>query len=121
MVGVALAAAVALWWPRTTVVQVFQQPAGLTYADGSSHIAVLKRVRAPVAALGLSAAVPAADHYQIVLSRDPGGHYGHRVRLDATGVDPNGLTVEWTTDGAWLTYPSGHRLFVPAKSFIGGR
>jgi hypothetical protein len=31
------------------------------------------------------------------------------------------MIVEWTADGAWLGYPSGHRVFVRASSFIGGR
>ena len=63
----------------------------------------------------------AQNHYEVVLGRDPGGDYGHRVRLDATGMDPAELTVEWTPDGAWLDYRSGHRAFVPASFFIGGR
>jgi hypothetical protein len=115
-------AAVVLWWPRTTVVKVFSQPPAVAYSDGSGHVAVLKRVRAPIA--GLQAAVNSRsvlDHYEVVLGRDPGGGYGHRVRVDATGLDAAELTVEWTADGAWLGYPSGHRMFVPAAGFTGGR
>jgi hypothetical protein len=119
--GVAVAV-VALWWPRTTVVSVSTQPAAVTYSDDSVHVAVVKHVRAPIAALRLSDD-DASDlsHYTVVLGRDPSGGYGHHVRLDASGADPSGLTVEWTADGAWLTYRSGHRLFVPAASFTGGR
>jgi hypothetical protein len=108
--------------PRRSVVRVIEQPPTVEYADGSTHVAVLHRVRAPIAALRLSPDTsPALDHYEVVLGRDRSGGYGHQVRLDATGLDPAELTVEWTADGAWLDYPSGHRLFVPADSFTGGR
>ncbi|XTZ15178.1 hypothetical protein ACQSSU_27670 [Micromonospora echinospora] len=117
-----VAAAVVLWWPRTTVVRVVDQPSEVVYADGSAHFAVLTHVRAPIAAIRLSQdASSAVNHYAVVLGRDPGGSYGHRVRLDATGMDPTELTVEWTADGVWLSYPSGHRVFVPATHFTGGR
>ncbi|WP_416901806.1 hypothetical protein [Micromonospora echinospora] len=117
-----VAAAVVLWWPRTTVVRVVDQPSEVVYADGSRHFAVLTHVRAPIAAIRLlGEASSAVDHYAVVLGRDPGGSYGHRVRLDATGMDPADLTVEWTSDGVWLSYPSGHRVFVPATRFTGGR
>ena len=115
-------AAVALWWPRTTVIRVISQPPGVVYADDSTHVAVLKRVRAPMAALPLpNLDTSALDHYEVVMGRDPSGGYGHHVRIEATGADPADLTVEWTADGAWLVYQSGHRLFVPAKYFTGGR
>jgi hypothetical protein len=118
----AVLAVVALWWPRTTVLKVISQPPGVQYADDSAHVAVLKHVRAPIAALQFSnVGNPAVDHYEVVLGRDPGGGYGHHIRIAATGADPADLTVDWTTDGAWLVYRSGHRLFVPARFFIGGR
>ncbi len=114
--------AVALCWPRTTVVKVISQPPGVVYADGSVHVAVVKRVRAPIAAVQSAANSRfVLDRHEVVLGRDPGGGYGHRVSVEATGLDPAALTVEWTPEGAWLAYPSGHRMFVPAKSFIGGR
>jgi hypothetical protein len=115
-------AAVALWWPRTTVIKVIGQPPAVEYSDDSTHVAVLKRVRAPIAALQLSPDnTSALSHYEVVLGRDPSGGYGHHVRIDATDMDPAELTVEWTADGAWLDYRSGHRIFVPATYFIGGR
>jgi hypothetical protein len=115
-------AAVVLCWPRTTVLKVLSQPPGVQYADDSTHVAVLKHVRAPIAALQfLNVDTSAVDRYEVVMGRDPGGGYGHRIRIEAAGADPADLTVEWTTDGAWLVYRSGHRLFVPAKYFIGGR
>ncbi len=117
-----MVAAVALWWPRATVLKVISQPPGVGYADDSTHVAVLKRVRAPIAVPQLpNVDASALDHYEVVMGRDPSGGYGHHIRIEATGADPADLTVEWTADGAWLVYRSGHRLFVPAKYFIGGR
>ncbi|MFB9544785.1 hypothetical protein [Micromonospora sagamiensis] len=117
-----VAAAVLLWWPRTTVVRVVDQPSGIGYADGSAHFAVLTHVRAPIAAIRLSeGGSSAVDHHAVVLGRDRSGGYGHRVRFDATGMDPADLTVEWTAEGVWLSYGSGHRVFVPANQFTGGR
>lgn len=122
LIVVAACGAVALLWPRTTVVKVFEQPPAVAYADGSPHVAVLRHIHAPIAAVRLSGdGFSVQNHYEVVLGRDPGGDYGHRVRLDATGMDPAELTVEWAPDGAWLDYRSGHRVFVPASSFIGGR
>ena len=118
-----VAGLVSAFWPRTTVVEVFRQPADVTYRDGRQHVAVLRHVRAPIAALRLSrdSAVD-ADHYDLVLGSDPGGNYGHHVRLDAgTGDGVDGLAVRWTETGATLTYGSGHVLTVPARLFVGGR
>ena len=121
--GAVIALGIFLCWPRTSTIKTSTQPASVKYSDGSTHAAVLKRVRAPIAALGLTDTIAfAANHYEIYLGRDPGGDYGHHLRLDATGMDPSDMTVEWTAEGAWLTFPStGHRIFVPADSFVGGR
>lgn len=110
---IALTTAVAvLSWPRTNVVEVFTQPSTITYQqDAGAHVAVLRHVHAFVG----------VDHYDVVLGRDRGGSYGHLVRLDMTGVDPTALTVEWTTEGAWLVLRSGHRVLVPADKIVGGR
>ncbi|MGA3488092.1 hypothetical protein ACK8GG_08770 [Micromonosporaceae bacterium DT55] len=111
-----------LWTPQRSTVASFPQAAEVTYADGGTHYVVLQRVRAPIAALGLGGdGTSALDHYEIVIGRDPGAGYGHPIRIEAGGADPTQLTVLWTSDGVWLDYPTGHRLFVPAKSFTGGR
>lgn len=108
--------------PQRSTVASFTQPAEVTYTDGGTHHVVLQRVRAPITALGLGRnGTSALDHYEIVIGRDPSGGYGHLVRIEATGADPEQLSVQWTSEGVWLDYPTGHRLFVPAKSFTGGR
>lgn len=115
--------ALAAWWPRSTVIEVYRQPGSVSYSDGRDHVAVLRHVRAPVSALRSSGASTAAeDHYDLVLGSDTSGSYGHYVRLDAgTGDGVGNLDVEWTTEGATIRYGSGHRLFVPATLFTGGR
>ena len=121
--GAVVALGVFLCWPRSSTIKTSTQPESVTYSDGSTHTAVLKRVKAPIAALGLTEAIGfVPDHYEVYLGRDPGGEYGHHLRLDAGGMDPSDMTVEWTVEGAWLTFsPTGHRTFVPADSFVGGR
>jgi hypothetical protein len=120
-IGVLVAATI-LWWPRTTVVKTFSQPPGVVYSDDSLHTVVLQHVHAPIAVLRLSDdSTSGLDHYEVYLGRDPSGGYGHHVRLDATDMDPTRLTVEWATEGVSLNFGSGHRVFVPATSFVGGR
>jgi len=117
-----LVVATILSWTRTTDVKTFSQPPGVVYSDHSPHTVVLQHVRAPIAVLRLSDdSTSGLDHYEVYLGRDPSGGYGHHVRLDATDMDPTRLTVEWTTEGVSLNFESGHRVFVPAASFVGGR
>lgn len=53
--------------------------------------------------------------------------YGHSVRfsfehsLDLVEDQIRRSQVDWQRDGVWLRTPSGHRLFVPAEMFTGGR
>ena len=117
-----LVVATILSWTRTTDVKAFSQPPGVVYSDDSPHTVVLQHVHAPIAALRLSDdSTSGLDHYEVYLGRDPSGGYGHHVRLDATDMDPTRLTVEWTTEGVSLNFESGHRVFVPAAAFVGGR
>jgi hypothetical protein len=108
--GVVVAGGVAaLTWPRTTTVKTMT--ATVDYADGGEHLAIVQHVEAPVG----------VDHFEVVLGRDPSGTYGHRVRLEATGLDPESVSIRWAKDNAILTYASGHQLTVPARAFTGGR
>ncbi|MEV4701822.1 hypothetical protein [Actinoplanes sp. NPDC049316] len=110
LVAVVLVAGLALLtWPRTTTVRTMT--ATVAYGGEGAHVAVLKHVHAPVG----------TDHWVVVLGRDPGGDYGHQVRLDATGVDAGSVGVQWEKDAAVLVYGSGHRVSVPSRFFTGGR
>lgn len=108
--AVVLGAGVAvLTWPRVTTVKTMT--ATETYGEGRRHVAVLKHVHAPLG----------TDYWKIVMGRDTSGNYGHMVQLDASGVDPGSVSVEWGKDDATLVYGTGHRLTVPARFFTGGR
>ncbi|UQU67796.1 hypothetical protein COUCH_16630 [Couchioplanes caeruleus] len=110
LAAAAAAGLLLLTWPRTTTVRTM--PATVAYGGGSPvHVAVLRHVHAPLG----------TDHWLVVLGSDPGGDYGHVVRLDATGVDPASVAVQWEQDAAVLVYGSGHRLSVPSRFFTGGR
>lgn len=112
---------VAAWWPRSEVVEVYRSD--VKYADGRSHVAVVRHVRAPITALRLGDPVESdADHYEVVLGSDPSGNYGHRIRLDVgAGTDVESIRVEFTPDWATIDLRSGHSLTVPASAFLGGR
>lgn len=53
--------------------------------------------------------------------------YGHQIHYSLNNsveeLEPYlaRATVAWTTEGVTFTEPSGHRLFVPKASFLGGR
>jgi hypothetical protein len=65
------------------------------------------------------------------VGRDRGSPgYGHEVRYSFhPSVDDNGAldrhlhkcTVVWAPEGVTLAEPDGHRLFVPAAAYVGGR
>ncbi len=59
------------------------------------------------------------DHYEVLLGTST--EYGHIVQFEASDFDPEDLHVTWVTAGATLGYGSGHRVFVPAEEFLGGR
>lgn len=113
-VVVVLGLLVVLSWRRTKVVETFEQPESVEYADGGSYAARLIQVRSLGAGVGLG-----PDHYEVWLGRT--ADYGHRVELAATGSDPADITVEWATEGATIVYGAGHEVFVPAEWYLGGR
>ena len=47
--------------------------------------------------------------------------YGHRIDIDILGNDISKTKVEWLKSGINLKFDSGHILFIPKKSFEGGR
>ncbi|MER7209770.1 hypothetical protein ABT340_22125 [Streptosporangium sp. NPDC000239] len=104
--GVALSLAASL--PRSEVLHRDVQPATVAYDDGSAHLLALVR-RSTL--LG--------ESHEIFVGRDPGLSYGHRVGLGAFAASVR--TTEWTDAGVRVFFDTGHELFVPARSFVGGR
>lgn len=101
----------ALWWPRSEVTYRNTAPSSVTYEDASPHY------------LGLvhEHSLSGRHSYELVIGRDPGLSYGHRVGLDsdlgAGGVE----STTWTESGVRVRFPTGHEVFVPAKFFLNGR
>ncbi|MEJ8638612.1 MULTISPECIES: hypothetical protein [Streptomyces] len=111
--GVALTAVLltVLWWPRSDVTYRSSAPSSVTYEDDSAHH------------LGLvhEHTLSGRHSYQLVIGRDPGLSYGHRVGVD-TDLGADGIeSTTWTTSGVRVRFPTGHEVFVPAKFFLYGR
>lgn len=113
---IVIGGAIVLVWPRSTTLAVHRQPESVDYPDGRVHVAVLRRRYSLATSLGLR-----SEAYEVKLGSGADAGYGHAVRLVVTGGDPEDLVVEWEPEGAWLIYGTGHRVFVPAESFLGGR
>lgn len=110
-IAVTVAAVAVLWWPRADVVHESRAPADLEYADGSRHHLALVEERT----------LSGQETYRLVIGRDPGHGYGHHVDLGA-GVAAEGIeSAEWTAAGVRVEFGTGHRMFVPAALFVGGR
>jgi hypothetical protein len=68
---------------------------------------------------------------EIYVGRGAGnGSYGHYMRYSfhpsgddyrALGRHLHKCTVTWAPEGVTLSEPDGHRLFIPAASYLGGR
>lgn len=63
---------------------------------------------------------------RVLHGTDPDG-YGHSMHFGVLAADNmddafiRDSEVEWSATGVALTVPSGHRVFIPKASFIGGR
>lgn len=109
--------------PTERVVWQDCQPDGLTYDDfGPYCLSVvegglnweflpLSRVRHHFVFIGRGTEV-SYGHYT-----DYSPHHGVELMADYV----RGLATDWAAEGVTLTEPSGHRLFIPAESFTGGR
>lgn len=102
-VGLSLAA----HWPRSEVLYRSAQPPTVAYGDGSAHLLALVRSGSLL-----------GESHEIVVGRDPGLSYGHRVGVE---VSAPVRAAEWTEAGVRVSFGTGHELFVPADQFVGGR
>ncbi len=101
----------ALWWPRSEVTYRNSAPSSVTYDDASPHH------------LGLvhQHSLSGRHSYTLVIGRDPGLSYGHRVGVDTSLGEDGVESTTWTASGVRVRFPAGHELFVPAKFFLHGR
>ena len=110
--------------PSLTVVAEWKQPAEIKYdGRGPYYMSV---VETDLNWRGFPLYVD--RHHIIYVGRESGTPtYGHMLEYSFYPF-PDDLkdflkkaTVEWTAEGVNLTLPSGHKLFVPKRMFIGGR
>ncbi|MCI0450043.1 MAG: hypothetical protein L0Y79_09720 [Chlorobi bacterium] len=68
---------------------------------------------------------PLNSNYVILVSRKDDKNYGHILNY----IDPDPLSedeiknsrVIWSVEGIEVTFPAGHKLYIPKESFTGGR
>ncbi|WP_280231384.1 hypothetical protein [Nocardia cyriacigeorgica] len=94
--------------------QTEASPASVRYPDGVTYyLGVVQRE---------SGLLHRRRPDEIRVSRDPGLVYSHGVGLSITGSPDLVLrSVQWRPEGVLARFESGHELFVPAQSFLGGR
>ncbi|NEW39586.1 hypothetical protein GV794_12920 [Nocardia cyriacigeorgica] len=99
---------------HTEIRQTRALPASLRYPDGLTYyLGVVQRE---------SGLLHRRLPDEIRVSRDPGLVYSHAMSLTITGSSDLVLrSVEWRPDGVSARFESGHEIFVPAQSFLGGR
>jgi len=110
-----------LHWPSGTVVATCQQPSSLQY-DGRGPYC-LSIVERDIDWLHL----PPRRKYRIYAGRDSGtADYGHWIDFSFHTVEDLASFLgkpeaTWTAEGVELDLESGHRLYIPADMFTGGR
>lgn len=117
--AVTLAGLMVITWPRTTVMAEFDQPTTVTYTDNRAHhLAVLDR--SPLWTGG--ATLLGARHHRVLYAgSDPSNSYGHFSDVSVPDGSLDGARVQWTSQGARLLLGTGQELFLPARTFVGGR
>jgi hypothetical protein len=68
---------------------------------------------------------PLGNDYIILISRKGDDNYGHVINY----IEPKPLNEEfikktrviWSNEGIEMTFPAGHKLYIPKERFIGGR
>jgi DUF971 family protein len=99
-------------WPRSTLVHREDQPPTVRYQDGQVHHLGFYRERTLLH----------GESYRLVVGSDPSLSYGHRVDIGVTAAGSFDVrATEWTAAGVRVRFTTGHEMFVPATSFIGGR
>ncbi|MFG2873795.1 hypothetical protein ACGFYU_02025 [Streptomyces sp. NPDC048337] len=100
-----------LWWPQREVTYRSSAPSSVAYDDKSPH------------SLGLvhEHTMSGRHSYRMVIGRDAGVSYGHWLDIDPT-LGAKGIeSTTWTETGVRVRFPTGHEIFVPARSFLYGR
>jgi hypothetical protein len=68
---------------------------------------------------------PLSSHYIVLISRKDDNSYGHVINyIDPTETSDENIKrtrVIWNAEGIEMTFPMGHKLYIPKERFIGGR
>lgn len=68
---------------------------------------------------------PLSSQYIILISRKGDKEYGHVVNyidpLETSEENIKKTRVIWSNEGIEITFPAGHKLYIPKDKFIGGR
>jgi hypothetical protein len=98
---------------HTTVLGRSTQPATVRYPD---------QLRYDLAVVKVQTFLIRRDRpYELWTGRGPQPSYGHVHSFQATKGSPVIADVHWRPEGVRVRFTSGQELFVPAKSFMGGR
>ncbi|MET9378796.1 hypothetical protein ABZX98_32445 [Streptomyces sp. NPDC002992] len=111
--GVLLTAAflTVIRWPQSEVTYRSKAPASVAYPDGFPHVLELVHRHT----------LSGRHSYTMVIGRSPNMSYGHWVDID-TVLGAKGIeSTTWTQSAVRVRFPTGHELFVPARSFLYGR
>ena len=125
ILGAAIAAGLVIHWSRPTRAVLWQacQPADVTYDGFDPYCLSVVEGDLNWTFMPLST----IRHTFVFVGRGTGINYGHYLDYGPQfrGQDPvaymDQATLDWTAEGITLTEPTGHRLFLPAESFVGGR
>jgi hypothetical protein len=104
-----------LRWPSKR--HQWDQPANVNYQSYDPYSVVIYEV---------SPLLAAYPRYEVFVVNSPSLSYGHVVEYGfhnaAHELDYfSRCIVDWSPDGITVTEPTGHKLFIPKKAFIGGR
>lgn len=101
------------WFSHHEIYETNTQPESVEYDGAIYHVGVVRRE---------SWLLRRRLSDEVWVSRDPGLSYGHVVGVDIAGNStPMMRSVQWRPDGVTVRFDSGHELFLPARSFVGGR
>ena len=68
---------------------------------------------------------PLSSDYILLISRKDDKEYGHVLNyidpLETSEENMKKTRVIWSNDGIEVTFPAGHKLYIPKDKFIGGR
>lgn len=112
VLALACLAAIFLLWNRPgPVIHFSKQPSTVHYDHGDPYV-VRARGYGPIKIWAGRQSNLAQSFWDF--------EYGHVVNIDITGCE--GITQSnWTPNGVEIVFSTDHKLFIPKRSFIGGR